>query len=817
MRLFRKRAAAAIRAKRVLRALGLVLAFTCAGATHGAAQQAGVVQGVARDSSNQAIAGANVRLEAADGSVVGRTSTDAKGNYSFTGIAPGRYTVAAQKSGLGTTTTAITVGAEAGANGDLAFAGATPEVVVTAQRLNEARNNIEPSIGASTYNFTSQAIESLPGGENAPLNQVLLQAPGVDQDSQGYGTLHIRNEHLNVQYRINGVALPDGLSFFGQGLSPRFIDSMSLITGTLPAQYGLRTAGIVDIQTKSGIFQNGGYVGVYGGSYGTLQPSGEFAGSVGGYNYYVSGDYLQSDHGINGVTPNYSAVHDATQQGHSFAYLEKIVDSASKVSFIAGSFTGTFQIPNNPGQTPVFGPFSASNPTPDGTINGIPAFDSNTTNERQNEGAYFAVASYLRSEQDFDFQASVFSKYSALHFFPDINADIAFNGIAQNALRQDWSNGVQAEGTYRLGAGHTLRGGVILNEERTSGDTMNYVLPIDATGAPTSSTPVTINNNFAKTGWTYSAYLQDEWKVLPTVTVNYGARYDLANTSTMESQISPRLNVVWQATPSTTVHGGYANYFTPPPFSLFTAANLASFAGTSADCAQSGSCANSPVKAERDHYLDAGVTQVVLPGLKVGLDVYYKYARNLIDEGQFGAPVILTAFNYHSAFNKGVELTTSYDNGPFSYYGNLAIAQQKAETITSAQFNFSPADLATIAAMPINTDHSQRMTASAGISYLWQGTRFSADIIAGTGLRSQEDSNTIPNGSTVPSYEQVNLGISHRFEDAPGGPIEIRADIINVLDEVYLLRSGSGIGVFAPQYGPRRSFFIGIRKFFGPS
>ena len=102
------------------------------------------------------------------------------------------------------------------------------------------------------------------------------------------------------------------------------------------------------------------------------------------------------------------------------------------------------------------------------------------------------------------------------------------------------------------------------------------------------------------------------------------------------------------------------------------------------------------MKAERSQYFDAGVTQDVtqMPGLKLGLDVYYKYARNLLDEGQFGAPIILTPFNYHIGQTKGVELTTTYDHGPFSYYGNLAIGTEKAEGISSAQFNFS--------AMPIS-------------------------------------------------------------------------------------------------------------------
>ena len=79
--------------------------------------------------------------------------------------------------------------------------------------------------------------------------------------------------HADVQYRINGIILPEGVSFFGQGLTPRFANSMQLITGALPAEYGLRTAGIVDIQTKSGIFQPGGAIDMYGGSYGTVHPS----------------------------------------------------------------------------------------------------------------------------------------------------------------------------------------------------------------------------------------------------------------------------------------------------------------------------------------------------------------------------------------------------------------------------------------------------------------------------------------------------------------------------------------------------------------
>jgi hypothetical protein len=685
------------------------------------------------------------------------------------------------------------------------------EITITAQRLNQARDNIEPDLGATTYNFTQQTIESQPQGENAPLNEVLLQAPGVTQDNQANGAIHVRNEHLGVQYRINGVIIPDGVSFFGQGLSPRFVDSMKLITGALPAQYGLRTTGIVDITTKSGVFQNGGSAEMYGGSYGTLQPSAEYGGNLAGWNYYFSGEFLHDDHGINAPVRNYDAVHDETNQEHAFGYLEKIIDPTSKVSFIGGSFVGRFQLPNNPGEQDDVNNVNFPNFFP---VAGNTHTDSNALDENQYETSQFGIASYLRSQEDFDFQVSGFSKYSSLRYDPDIYGDLFFNGVAQYALRQDLTNGIQAEGTYRLNPAHTLRGGVLVTGERTSADTTSWVL--GTTGTLPPDQPFPIVDNHAKTGWTYSTFAQDEWKPFATVTVNVGGRFDVVNTSTMENQISPRINAVWTPLTGTTLHAGYAKYFSPPPFDIVSLESVNRFAGTSNAPVITQ---NTPVKSERAHYFDVGVTQDVqqLPGLKLGIDAYYKYARNLIDEGQFGAPVILTPFNYHVGFTKGVELSTTYDNGPFSYYGNLAIGEEKAEGINSTQFVFP--DQATLdysASHLVNTDHSQLMTASAGMSYVWDGTRYSVDIVAGTGVRTTEP-NVSPgvfNNGTVPSYEQVNFGVSHRFEQAPGGPIEIRADLINVLDEVYLLRSQSGIGVTAPQYGPRRTFFMGVRKFF---
>ena len=145
------------------------------------------------------------------------------------------------------------------------------ELDIIAKQLDVARNQIQPTLGASLYDFRRESIEATPQGDNTPFNQLVLQAPGVTQDS--FGQLHVRGDHANLQFRINGVQLPEGINVFGQTLQTRLANSISLITGSLPAQYGFRTAGILDIQTKTGTTNPGGSVSMYGGSHEWLQPS----------------------------------------------------------------------------------------------------------------------------------------------------------------------------------------------------------------------------------------------------------------------------------------------------------------------------------------------------------------------------------------------------------------------------------------------------------------------------------------------------------------------------------------------------------------
>jgi outer membrane receptor protein involved in Fe transport len=698
------------------------------------------------------------------------------------------------------TAAAVAAAATGTAAGTAATDDVLPTVVVTAQKLNEKRAGIETQTGASTYTIDDAAIAATPGGDNTLLNQVIMQAPDVAQDS--FGQFHVRGDHNDLQYRLNGIILPEGISVFGQSLSPRLISSLKLITGALPAEYGLRTAGIIDMTTKSGVLEPGGSVSLYGGSHGTFEPSVDYGGNSGNLNYFVSADMLRNDLGIESPDGSANPLHDHSAQYHGFGYFEAIVDEDDRLSLILGTSNDRFQIPNQSGLEPSLGL----------DVNGQSAFASADLNENQRELTSYAILSWQHTQGALDWQSSVTSRYSSLTFEPDALGDLLYNGIAQSAYKRDVAFGSQTDAAYKLNDDHTARAGLYLQHDDASSATGSLVLPTGVDGVQTSDAPLSITDNGSQTQWIESVYLQDEWTVVAPLTVNYGLRFDHYNAYSSGSQLSPRINAVWQAATGTTVHAGFSRYFTPPPFELVGSETIARFINTTA--APSVAEATLPV-AERSSYFDVGVQQKLLRSLTLGIDSYYRRSQNLIDEGQFGAPIILTPFNYLKGKIEGIEFTGNYAISDFTAYGNLAFQSAKGRDIESAQFNFSQDELAYIADNYIHLDHEQRATASAGASYLWDGTRFSADMLFGTGLRADlvlGDGTTIPNGAHLPTYTQVNMGINHAFQFTGSGALTVRFDVINVFDKVYEIRNGTGVGVGAPQFGARRGFFGGLSK-----
>ena len=291
--------------------------------------------------------------------------------------------------------------------------------VTVVGHLNEAREQIVPSLGSTKYEITAAQLADIPQGADAPFSQILLRTPGMAEDS--LGQTHLRGEHANIQYRIDDVLLPEGITGFGSELDPHFVQNISLLTGSLPAEYGFRTAGIVDIQTKAG-FENAGQATVYGGSYDTIIPSFEYGGTEGKFNFFVSGSYDHNDIGIENPTPSATPIHDYTDQYRSFLYGSYVIDDSSRLTLMASIDDSQYQIPIDPSLP--------STPQPNGAAwaggpGGLPA---TALDDNQHEQNYYGVLAYQKSAGNLDFQVAGFARESGAHYTPDdIAATLDYN------------------------------------------------------------------------------------------------------------------------------------------------------------------------------------------------------------------------------------------------------------------------------------------------------------------------------------------------------------------------------------------------------
>ena len=688
-----------------------------------------------------------------------------------------------------------------------------PSVQITGSVSNETRNSVSLDTGVSLHHFGPEEINQLPKGHATPLNEVLLQAPGVVNDA--YGQIHVRGEHANVQYQLNGVLLPQGLNGFGQSLDTRFTKSIDLIEGALPAQFGLHTAGVVDITSVQKLSDSGS-VSATIGSLNTAHTSLQYGGTSGDWSYYGSGSYLTSHLGIENPSPSLTPIHDITHQSKGFLLLSYHLQGQGKLSWMSGAYNGSFQIPNLMGQIPTpANPYfslataSAVNPYSP-SINGIVApasLNSTLINDQQFEINRFNALSYKAfPSDDLNYQVSVFQNQSATHYAADQTSNLVFNGVGADVQKSSMVRGLQTDFNWTLSSDHALKLGWLMSSENVATFNQSLLYALEPISGNVIGAPYLLNDNIAKRGLqTWGVYVQDNWSMTQRLNLNLGLRYDTFSSFVSDHQLSPRFSAVYQAPENLTYHAGYAHYFTPPPNALVSSSTQSTFAGTSS--AIPG--LNGAVKAETANYIDMGLLKKVSPQYSWGLDAYYKQTRNTLDEGQFGPALILTPYNYEQGRIFGLEWTQNLTLDAFTGYLNVSANLSQAKNVVSGQYLFDQATLQYAQNHWINVDHAQSRTLSMGGSYRWGSTRFNGNVLMGTGLR-----NGFANTGELPSFSVVNLGLSQSLNTAEFGEMELRASLNNVLDRIYSIHDRSGIGVFAPQYGARRGLQLTVSKKF---
>ncbi|HTA16339.1 MAG TPA: TonB-dependent receptor, partial [bacterium] len=283
-------------------------------------------------------------------------------------------------------------------------------------------------------------------------------------------------------------------------------------------------------------------------------------------------------------------------------------------------------------------------------------------------------------------------------------------------------------------------------------------------------------------------------------------RFDQMDQFVTADQLSPRGALVYKAEEGTTIHAGVSRYFTPPMQAQSTQSNLALFQNTT----QQAEPPDDPVQPERATYTDVGVDQAFPAGFSAGLDTYYKDSTDTLDDGQFGSAVALDQFNYAHGYSKGAEFKLDYGQYGFSAYGNVSYELTRVEGVVSNEYLVDPDVLAYTADNYTSSSDAQTVSASWGASYRWLGLLASLDAIYGSGLAAG-----FANEQNSPGYTQWNAAVGWSFDPWRDRKLlGLRLSAINLFDHSYVLREATGIGEFAPQYGPRRGLFAELNQQF---
>jgi outer membrane receptor protein involved in Fe transport len=611
--------------------------------------------------------------------------------------------------------------------------------------------------------------------------------PGValDRDQE----IHIRGEHMGIQYQMNGILLPLDMNndpTFTQLLNSYFVQSVSLLDGVLPARYGYRTSGVIDIHTKDGCEGGHNNLTLSGGQRDTAQANFQVSGCAAKLSYYLTGTFLQSNLGFSSAVPAPDPIHDAVTQGQGFAYLTYALGPATKLSLISGITLGFNQFPNQPNLLPEF-QLKNVNPA---------SHPSSAIDSGLNQQDYYGVLALNGAMgQDWHYQVGYSAHCNTLRFYPDPIGDLIYQGIASNVFTSDLSNTLQGDLTYHLGSTQALRGGFYLGEYGVESDQTSQVFPIVA-GAP-SNLPISVTANLNKVNLVYSVYFEDTWQIANRLSVNFGSRWDRVSGFTDDSQFSPTINFMYRAPTETTVHAGFARNFRVPNFQNVSSGIFGLFKGTTgaADSTLSG---NTSPFAETDYTWDAGFMQRLTPHLTFAQDDYYRLDRHYLDEGQFGFVPIDAPFNYVRGWGAGNENSLTWNLDNFSARANLFVAREEDIGVASGQYNFPLDELSSIGRHYIVLDHSPLVGASGGLAYRWHDYQFTFDGLFSSGLRGG-----YANQTALPKVWQFNMSAARDFAIPRLGKFTNRIVLLNIFDRTNLIRPANGIGVFQAAYGPR--------------
>jgi hypothetical protein len=669
---------------------------------------------------------------------------------------------------------------------------------------------IQYKASSETYQLSRKDIEALPRGNNNDVYDVLLTIPSVIYG--GLKQTHIRQDHANQQFRIDGIPIPDTVSgSFADIVPPRAWERADIILGGMEAQYGNKTAIIVDITSKSGTKPGFGSVQVFGGSNETVNPSIEYGGAIGEkIRFYLLSSYVTTNRGIEPPTLGKTNDHNQSEKNNTYLRGDYQHDNRNNVSWIFLNSVAKYQIPTIPNleaNSDVLALLPGFTPNASQSVD---QFQKENNQYSQlvwrhdvNANHFFGLGLYFRRGVA-DFQTD---PLNALAYADDVNT-------AQTASQQRvaYSGGARFDYTWVPDSHHLVKTGFQFDYTRANNTAQIFAFDTSS-GAPVG--PVITREASNQTIQTRQEFwVQDQWSLNDHWTFNLGVRGDAIQGFYNEGQVSPRVGVTYKHNQSNVFHAYYGRLFTPP--------NVEQVAVTQLNTQNTTAAPDNPTgfrpRAERSHYFEVGSYHALHRKATLELTAYYKLAHYLSDAGQFGSTPLLNFFAFEQGWQRGIDgaLKVQFTDN-FTGRGNVAWGQCKGYGLQSGQYLLDQGEINDITSPGgVFCDHSQLITSSAVLSYrLWERTALTGQMLYGSGLRTSEPG-AKTNSSHEDSYTVYNASITHTIPlPWHGQKMLLGFDVINLFDQQYFINRGEGsIGLGIAHAGMPRSYFFRAQWFF---
>ncbi len=770
-----------------------------------------VVTGIVQSEDLSRIGQAKVELRDQEGQLIETQISNSAGEFVVSPPQPGIYSISAVQSTLSSESAIITVEREPIIAVTLTLAPRreiTLEVVAPLPPIHHKASSEIVSV-------SQKDIEELPRGNNIELQDVLLTLPSAVNG--GLRQVHIRQDHANLQFRIDGVPIPDTVSsVFTDVISPRTWERADVILGGPEAQFGNRTAAVIDITTKSGTKPGMGSVQMFGGSNETLNPTIEYGGTVGStFRYYLQNSYTSTNRGLNPPTLGKTNFHNQSNRNQTFLRGDWQFDNRNNITALFLNSIAKYQIPTRPdldpnddlvdliqAQNPAFTPVSSKH---------IDEFQKETNQYghlvwRHDLGAsrYFSLAGYVRHTR----ATFVTDPLNVLAYNDD--PDEPFS--AGNQDRFAYSGGIRFDYTHRINSQHLIKAGFQIDRTQAVNKTRLSAFARDGAGDPTGGV-ISRDADSRTVGWREEVWIQDQWTPWKKWTFNLGLRFDQIQGLTHEGQLSPRVGANYAITPNHVVRAFYGRLFTPPNLEAVRFVQLNTIGTT----AEPENLTNRTVKPERAHYFEVGSSHALGESVTVEITGFYKLSKNLSDAGQFGTTPLLNFFAFERGWQRGVDLTIKAKLfEKLSGRAHVAWGQCRGKGLQSGHFLLEQSEIDDInSGNGVFCDHMQLVTSSAVLTYRpFQGTTITGQMLFGSGLRTAEPGGKT-NATNSPSHTTYNLSFNQVVTFGKSTTMVLGFDVINLLDQHVFLNQGEGsIGLGVSHANMPRSFFFRGQWFF---